>query len=206
MAGPAMDAVPEGADTEQLLTTMKARMIVEHLFHPELAEATVRRPPRSIRWVAVFSGPEPGKQVWRSTGLTDRDAALALARRWEAQARRQRAASGALTKKPTIRVRRGSGEAAAGLLNQEEVAALLGLSVRAVREIERRAFEKLRRHPALRRFWREHGTGEVEEGAASGDLDGREVAAMFGLVRTPLERHALHKLLGTIVVDRLLQS
>jgi len=138
--------------------------------------------------------------------LTDRDAALALARRWEAEARRERAASRALTKKPTIRVRRGSGEAAAGLLNQEEVAALLGLSVRAVREIERRAFEKLRRHPALRRFWREHETGDVDEGTASGDLDGREVAALFGLVRTAPERHALHKLLGTIVVDRLLQS
>jgi len=48
----------------------------------------------------------------------------------------------------------------------------LGLSVRAIREIERRAFEKLRRHPALRRFWREHTGGGVEESAASHDLDG----------------------------------
>ena len=179
-------------------------MIVEYLFDPELFEATVRRPPRSTRWVAVFTGPEPGKQIWRSTGLTDRDAALVLARRWEAEARRQRAASDALTRKPTMRVRRGSGEAAAGLLNQEEVAALLGISVRAVRDIERRAFAKLRRHPALRRFWREHVTGDVEEG--TGDLEGPEVAALFGLARTPLERHALHRLLGIIVVDRLLQS
>ena len=206
MAGPAMDAVPEGAEADQVLITTTARKIVECLFDRELFEATVRCPPRSNRWVAVYSGPEPGKQVWRSTGLTDRDAALALARRWEAQARRERAASGALTRKPTIRVRPGSREAAAGLLTQEEVAALLGLSVRAVREIERRAFEKLRRHPALRQFWREHGTGEVEESAASGDLDGREVAALFALARTPLERHALHSLLGIIVVDRLLQS
>ena len=206
MAGPAMDAVPEGAEADQVLITTTARKIVECLFDRELFEATVRCPPRSNRWVAVYSGPEPGKQVWRSTGLTDRDAALALARRWEAQARRERAASGALTRKPTIRVRPGSGEAAAGLLTQEEVAALLGLSVRAVREIERRAFEKLRRHPALRQFWREHGTGDVEEGAASGDLDGREVAALFALARTPMEQHALHRLLGIIVVDRLLQS
>src|SRR5207247_1833486 len=179
-----------------------AERIVEFLLDPELFEATVRRPPRSMIWVAVFTGAEPGKQVWRSTGLTDRDAALALARQWEAEARRQRAASGSLTRKPTIRVRLGSGEAAVGLLSQKEVAALLGLSVRAIREIERRAFEKLRRHPALRRFWREHETGDVEEGAASGDLDGREVAALFGLARTPLERRVLHRLLGTIVVDR----
>src|SRR5438477_2363721 len=93
-----------------------AERIVECLLDPELFEATVRRTPRSRRWVAVFTGPEPGKQVWRTTGLTGRTAALALARRWEAQARRQRAASGAFARKPTIRVRRGSGEAAAGLL------------------------------------------------------------------------------------------
>jgi len=68
MAGPAMEAVPERADAEQLLSTTKARMIVEYLFHPELAEATVRRPPRSSRWVAVFSGPEPGKQVCAARG------------------------------------------------------------------------------------------------------------------------------------------
>src|SRR5947208_14085782 len=100
-----------------------AEMIVDYLLHADLAEAAVRRPPRSRRWVAVFTGPEPGKQVWRTTGLTGRTAALALARRWEAQARRQRAASGALARKPTIRVRRGSGEAAVGLLSQKEVAA-----------------------------------------------------------------------------------
>src|SRR5947208_4497471 len=206
MAGPAMDALPDGAETKeetkQLLISTNARMIVEYLFNPELAEATVRRPPRSSRWVAVFSGPEPGKQVWRSTGLTDRDAALALARRREAQAQRLRAASGALTKKPTIRVRRGSGEAAAGLLNQEEVAALLGLSVRAVREIERRAFAKLRRHPALRRFWREHASGDVEEACIESsnefDLTNAEITALFARTRSTVERQALRKLLGLI--------
>jgi len=104
-----------------------AEMIVDYLLHADLAEAAVRRPPRSRRWVAVYTGVEPGKQVWRSTGLTGRSAALALARRWEVQARIQRAASGALTRKPTIRVRHGSAEAASGLLNQEEVAALLGI-------------------------------------------------------------------------------
>src|SRR5437773_11073332 len=102
------------------VSNLTAERIVRYLLNPELFEATVRRPPRSRRWVAVFTGPEPGKQVWRSTGLTDRDAALTLAREWEAEARRERAASGALTRKPTIRVRRGSGEALVGLLTQEE--------------------------------------------------------------------------------------
>src|SRR5580765_5737621 len=115
------------------MSNTPARRIVELLLDPLLFEATVCRSPRSRRWVAVFTGPEPRKQVWRSTGLTDRAAALARAREWEADARRERAASGALTRKPTIRVRRGSGEAAVGLLSQKEVAALLGLSVRAIR-------------------------------------------------------------------------
>jgi hypothetical protein len=64
-----------------------------------------------------------------------------------------------------------------------------------------RAFQKLRR--ALRRYWREHETGNVEE--AVGDLDGSEVAALRGLTRTPLERRALSKLLGMIQADRLLE-
>src|SRR5436190_7537132 len=87
-----------------------------------VTEATVRLPPRGTKWIAVYTGVEPGKQVWRSTGLTDPTAALALARHWEAEARRERAATGAPTRKPTIRVRRGSGEAAVGLLTQKEVA------------------------------------------------------------------------------------
>jgi len=185
------------------LSNLTADRIVELLLDPELIEATVRRPPRSRIWVAVFTGKEPGKQVWRTTSLTDRDAALALARQWEAEARRERAASGPLTRKPTIRVRRGSGEAAVGLLSQKEVAALLGLSVRAIREIERRAFEKLRRHPALRRFWREHGTGDVMDSVESGALDRAEVTALFGLTKTPLERRALRRLLVAILPDRL---
>src|SRR5437870_5709247 len=182
-----------------------AEMIVDYLLHADLAEAAVRRPPRSRRWVAVYTGVEPGKQVWRSTGLTGRSAALALARRWEAQARIQRAASGALTRKPTIRVRHGSAEAASGLLNQEEVAALLGISVRAVREIERRAFEKLRRHPALHRFWREYATGNVEESAGCQDLSRFEINALFRLARTALERRALRKVLAVILADQLLR-
>jgi len=184
------------------MSNLTAERIVRYLLNPELFEATVRRPPRSRRWVAVFTGVEPGKQVWRTTGLTDREAALALARQWETEARQKRIALGVLAKKPTIRVRRGSGEAAIGLLTQKEVAAVLGLSVRAIREIERRAFEKLRRHPALRRFWREHLVGKVDEDAAAHNLLKSEIVALFGLTRTPLERRALRKLLGMILADR----
>ena len=181
------------------VTTIKAEMIVEYLLDSELVEATVRRPPRGRRWVAAYTGVEPGKQVWRSTGLTGRTAALALARRWEAEARRQRAASSALARKPTIRVRRGSAEAAAGLFSQKEVAALLGLSVRAIYNVERRAFEKVRRHPNFHRFWREYITGEIEEQplkeAGEAVLSDSEVAALMALARTPTERRALVKLL-----------
>jgi hypothetical protein len=188
------------------MCNMNAERVVEILLNPGLIEATVRLPPRSGIWVAVYTGSEPGKQIWRTTGLTDREAALTLARKWETEARRQRAASSVLSRKPTIRVRYGSGEAAIGLLTQKEVAAVLGLSVRAIREIERRAFEKLRRHPALRQFWREHVIGDVEENVRSHDFSRPEVAALFGLVRTRLERRALHKVLGTILTDRLLRS
>jgi len=171
-----------------------AERIAEYLL--DLSEATVRRPPRGKRWIAVFSGVEPGKQTWRSTGLTDRAAALALAKEWEADARKRRAQSGRLPRKPTARVRYGSPEAAAGLLTQAEAAAVLGISVRAVREIERRAFEKLRRHPALRRFWREY-VGETEEQPEEREavLSDSEVDALIALARTRSERLALLKLL-----------
>lgn len=173
-----------------------ADQIVEHLLEQDLVEATVRRPPRGTRWIAVYTGAEPGRQVWRSTGLVDRAAALALARHWEAEARQQRLATRA--RKPTMRVRQGSPEAAAGMLSQAEAAAVLGISIRAVREIERRAFEKLRRHPALRRFWREYAgqakEQQVEE-AVRAVLNRHEMAALMALARTSLERRAMIKLL-----------
>ena len=72
------------------LSTITAELIVEYLLDADdvdLVEATVRRPPRGTRWIAVYTGVEPGKQVWRSTGLTDRAAALAQAKEWELGAR-----------------------------------------------------------------------------------------------------------------------
>ena len=67
-------------------------------------------------------------------------------------------------------------------------------------ETERRAFEKLRCHPALREFWSEWATGEIQE-AGLGDsadwaLTRAEIAAVYALARTPEERQALRTLLA----------
>ena len=76
------------------------------------------------------------------------------------------------------------------------------ISERAVREIERRAFDKLRRHPALRDFWREYQTGEIREAAvpipSAWTLSRAEVAAVYALARTPDERRALGKLMTLV--------
>src|SRR5437016_2062856 len=101
----------------------------------ELSEASVHRPTRSRVWVATFTGPEGG-QVWRSTGLTDRAQALLVARQWEAEARAQRANMGLSVRKPVLRVQH-SKSGGAIRLTQREVAQLLRISERSVREIER---------------------------------------------------------------------
>ena len=139
---------------------MDAKQIVHHLLdQPEvpfgwLAEASVYLPPRSTKWVAVFTGVEAGRQIRRSTGLSNREAALILARKWEREAREERTRSKVPLKKPTIR----AGSESPGLLTQKEVAAVLGMSERGVREAERRAMAKLRRHPALRQVWNAYKT------------------------------------------------
>ena len=98
-----------------------------------------------------------------------------------------------------MRVRRGSAEQAVGLMRQAEVAAFMHISERAVRDIERRAFDKIRRHPGLRDFWREWLTGEVEESASQALADcvltRAEIAAVYALAQTPEERQVLRKLL-----------
>ena len=75
-----------------------------------------------------------------------------------------------------------------GLLTQREVAMVLGLSERAVRDIERRALAKLRHHPSLRKLCRELG---IIEEAYPGNLSLEEIHALFGLTRTPEEQRAL---------------
>jgi hypothetical protein len=89
-------ALPEAATT-----------IVNHLLDEEplaVYEASVHRPQRSRVWVATFTGPSGGR-IWRSTGMTDREQALALAKHWEAEARAQRVSLGRLLRKPILRVR-----------------------------------------------------------------------------------------------------
>jgi hypothetical protein len=155
-----------------------------------LVDASVHRPTRSTRWVGSFRN-ENGRQVWRTTGLRNREAALVLATEWETEARRRRAARGALPRRPTMRVRPGS----LGL-TQKEVALLMGLSERTVRSTEKQALAKLR--DALQDLWREWETGEIKEVAlvARSDraLSRAEVAALYALARTPDERQALRKL------------
>ena len=106
----------------------------------DLLEASVHRPRRGKTWIASFR--DAGRQRWRSTGTTDRQAALALAREWEAEAG-QRGSGPRLPLKALVRVTGGKGQPNTGF-TQQEVALILRISERAVRAIERRAVEKLR--------------------------------------------------------------
>jgi hypothetical protein len=172
----------------------RAREIIEGVVDTQpaaLPEAIVRRPPRSRDFVAVFSGPEPGQQIGRSTGLTDYRAALALAREWEGQARREREASRAAGAVTPV-----TGTLSLGL-TQREVARLLDISERAVRNIERRAITKLRRHPLLKRIWREYSESRSWP-ETYGPLTPQEVEALLGLATTWFERRVLWKVLDLI--------
>jgi hypothetical protein len=164
-----------------------------------LVEVSLHLPRRGTKWVAAFRDAN-GRQVWRTTGLREREPALVLARRWEAEAKRRRAAQPAAPPKLTIRVRPGSAEKELGCLSQKEVAAILRMPERAVREVERRAFEKLRRHPALKDFWREWTTGQIKETALrvskQWTLSRVEIAAVYALAETPAAQQALRKLLA----------
>ena len=86
-----------------------------------VAEASVHRGTRSRNWNAVFTG-AAGGQVWKSTGLTDRDQALLVARKWEAEARAERAKLGRTARKPILRVRPSEPGTRVGGLTQKEVA------------------------------------------------------------------------------------
>lgn len=177
-----------------------------------LLEATVRLPPRGRRWIAAYTGVEPGRQVWRSTGETNREAALAKAVAWEAEARRRRAALAVTARPSGIRVSRGKAgsliraTSPAGPLSQKEVAMILRISERAVRNIEHRALAKLRHHPDLRELWSEIAgrTGAEQPGvleSREAELTPAEVVALFGLAKTDEEAQALAKLLAWIEGD-----
>ena len=179
----------------------------EPLCARDLIEASVHLPKRGSRYVAAYRG-ETGRRVWRTTGLRNRAAALAQARKWEIEAQRKRASQGPVPRKPTIRVRAGSGERELGLLTQKEVAMILKISERAVRQIELRAFEKLRQHPVLKEFWQEYQTGEIKEADLPQFnrcvLSRAEIAALYSLAYSAAERHALTKLLALAAEERRL--
>jgi hypothetical protein len=79
------------------------------------------------------------------------------------------------------------------------VAQLLKISTRCVRQVERRAFKKLRNHPTLRRLWQEWTGGtlpSVEEAAY--DLTREDLASLAALARTPAETTVLLKVLVAV--------
>jgi len=131
-------------------------------------------------------------EVWRSTGLTDRAQALLVARRWEAQARAERATRGQRPNKPLVRIRQSAQGTTIGL-TQKEVSLLLGISERTVRAIEHRAIQKLKNHPLLREIWQDYLRGKLEEHEWS--LTAAEVAALFALTHNPSECRLLQRIL-----------
>jgi Sigma-70, region 4 len=153
-------------------------------------------PRRGSRWVEAFRD-EHGQPIWRSTGLSDRKEAQAMADEWEADARRKRVALGVQTR-PKTRVRAGSGQQALALLTQREVAVIMKISERAVRQIECRAIEKLRNHPLLKQVWHELQGRDIDEGAkgvTDCQLSRAEAEAIAALARMPYERSVVRKLL-----------
>ena len=160
-----------------------------------ILEASVHRPRRGRVLVATFSGPTGG-QVWRSTGLTNREQAQLVARRWEAEARAQRDQLGGRTAKPTLPARPPEPALRRGLITQREVAVLLNMSERGVREVERRAFCKLRNHPLLRQVWRQFLAGELDERRLG--LTREEIVALFAVARTSEERRLIQNLVPLV--------
>ena len=163
----------------------------------EIIEASVHRPRRGKLYVASFRD-ETGRQRWQRTGLSNRKAALILAQELEDQARRRRGLGSRHQQKALVRVTAGGGTGTEGLFTQREVAALLRISERAVRHIERQAIEKLRRHPDLKAIWQEWVKGPIKEGVVPGanwELSPSEIAALYGLAQTPAERALLRRLL-----------
>lgn len=178
---------------------MKPSQIVQKLLEEAewvralIGEASVHRPRRGKIWVASFTG--SNGQQWKSTGTTDRALALVRANEFAAAARAQRANSGSPDnpRKPGLRQVAG---ASGGGLTQREVGLVLGLSERAVRAIERRALQKLARHPDLRELWRDYLAGGLTEQTQRLSLP--EIQALVGLTRSRAERAALRKALALV--------
>jgi hypothetical protein len=162
----------------------------------DVLESSVHRAKHGQIWIATFTGPEGG-QVWRSTGLTDREQALLVARRWETEARDERLRRSRGIRKAIIRVRPSEPRTATGPFTQQEIALAMKISERAVRRLERSALQKLRRHPELRQLWQKYLAGElVEKNEVA--LSSDEIAALFGLTRTEEERALVRKILKVV--------
>jgi hypothetical protein len=146
-----------------------------------LIEASVHLPKRGSRWVATYRDGS-GRQFWRSTGHTDRRAALIVAQELEREARRAQADQG--DPMPPGSQRRNVGQ-----FTQREIAILMGLSERAVREIEKRALRKLRQHPAVRALWREL-VGESVTATADLQLTDAEIASKGAPASSPPGVHS----------------
>ena len=179
---------------------MKAAQIISAMLGDEdwlqrmLAEASVHRPARGQKWIAYFAGAS-GRQQSKSTGSEDYAVALAIAKQWEAAARAQRALADKTGQPPRPRLRNRTGGAGVGL-TQLEVALVLRMSERAVRDIEKRALRKLAQHPQLRALWRGYFGGELSEERYQ--LSAAEVEALWGLVRTRAELETIRKVLEIV--------
>jgi hypothetical protein len=134
--------------------------------------------------------------VCEASGVGNRDQALLLARKWEAQAREHRASLGQTAGPSILRIRRLASSARSGPLSQQEVGLLLSMSVRRLREFQRRAFAKLRNHPLLRHVWLQFLTGDLGERQPA--LTSEETEALFQMARTPEERRLMRKILALI--------
>lgn len=160
----------------------------DHWVEQILREASVHRRGGRI-WQASFTAASGGQQ-WKTTGTDDPAAALAIAKEFEAAARAERAQSGTTDRRQSIRNRRSPGSTGGGL-TQQEVAWLLGLSERTVRNIEKTALRKLAQHPQLREVWRQFLSGELAEQAHR--LSAPEIQALLGLARSRAERETIRK-------------
>src|SRR5439155_11713742 len=89
------------SDLKRLAANIVDAVLADSMGSIEITEASVHRPARSLVWVATFTGPDGG-QIWRSTHLTDRAQALLVARRWEKEARGERARLGRTRQKPVL--------------------------------------------------------------------------------------------------------
>ena len=162
----------------------------------DVLESSVHRAKHGRVWIATFTGPEGG-QVWRSTGMTNREQAALVARKWEAEARAERLRSNRRISNATIRARHSEPGTVTGPFTQKETALAMKISERAVRRLERSAIQKLRRHPELQQLWQKYLAGELVEGNELA-LSREEIAALFGLARTEEERSLLRKILKVI--------